>query len=154
MAILKKRIGQVGLFKAALLGHRFRKSVAQHVADHGMLDKSIQRLGKWTSNAFILYFTTSLEVLFNLNLSFQKGITLAVTRTTIPSAKANQLPRVQDEETRTYQSSYPPIYPTQPYIPTTNTNTSLWALLFGRQGQPGQVTALPLPVNASSGPST
>lgn len=154
VAILKKRIGQAGLFEAAYSGHSFRKGAAQHAADHGMLDESIQRLGRWTSNAFTLHFTTSPEALFNLNLSFQKGIPLAVPRATTPSAKANQLLRVQDEETRTYQSPYPPIYPTQPYIPTTNTSTPLWALPFGRQGQPGQVTALPLPGNAPSGPST
>ncbi len=43
-----------------------------------MLDKSIQRLGRWISNAFKLYFTTTPETLFNLNLSFQNGRPLAV----------------------------------------------------------------------------
>ncbi len=42
-----------------------------------MLDESILRLGRWTSNAFKLYFTTTPETLFDLNLSFQKGMPLA-----------------------------------------------------------------------------
>ncbi len=48
-----------------------------------MLDESIQRLGRWTSNAFKLYFTTTPETLFDLNLSFQKGMPLAVLRATV-----------------------------------------------------------------------
>ncbi len=48
-----------------------------------MLDESIQRLGRWTSNAFKLYFTTTPETLFDLNLSFQKGMPLAVPRATV-----------------------------------------------------------------------
>ncbi len=43
-----------------------------------MLDESIQKLGRWTSNAFKLYFTTNPETLFNLNLSFHKGMPLAI----------------------------------------------------------------------------
>ena len=81
--ILKQRIAAAGLSEANYSGHSFRKGAAQHAADHGMLDKSIQRLGRWTSNAFKLYFTTTLETLFNLNLSFQKGIPLAVPRATM-----------------------------------------------------------------------
>lgn len=83
--ILKQRITVAGLSKANYSGHSFRKGVAQHAADHGMLDESIQRLGDWTSNAFKLYFTTSSEMLFNLNLSFQKGILLAILRSTVQS---------------------------------------------------------------------
>ncbi len=48
-----------------------------------MLNESILRLGRWTSNIFKLYFTTTLETLFNLNLSFQKGMSLAVPRATV-----------------------------------------------------------------------
>ena len=64
-------------------GHSFRKGAAQHKAEHGILDESIQRLGRWTSNAFKLYFTTIPETLFNLNLSFQMGMPLAVPRATV-----------------------------------------------------------------------
>ena len=48
-----------------------------------MLDESIQRLGRLTSNAIKLYFTTIPETMFNLNLSFHKGMPLAVSRTTV-----------------------------------------------------------------------
>ncbi len=48
-----------------------------------MLDESIQRLGPWTLNAFKLYFITTPETLFNLNLSFHKGMPLAVPRATV-----------------------------------------------------------------------
>ncbi len=75
--ILKQHIAAAGLSEADYSGHSFRKA-AQHIAEHGMLDESIQKLGCWTSNAFKLYFTTTPETLFDLNLSFQKGILLAV----------------------------------------------------------------------------
>ncbi len=81
--ILKQNIAAVGLLKANYSGHSFHKEAAQHVADHGILHESIQRLGRLTSNAFKLYFTTTPETLFNLNLSFQKGIPLAVPRATV-----------------------------------------------------------------------
>ncbi len=68
--ILKQRIAASGLPKANYTGHSLRKGAVQHAADHGLLGQIIQRLGHWTSNAFKLYFTTILETLFNLNLSF------------------------------------------------------------------------------------
>ena len=78
--ILKQRIAAADFFESNYFGHSFRKRAAQHAADHYMLDKSIQRLGRLNSNAFKLYFTTTPETLFNLNLSFQKGIPLAIPR--------------------------------------------------------------------------
>ncbi len=75
--ILKQRIAAVGLPEANYSGHSVRKRAAQHAADYGILDETIQRLGRWTSNAFKLYFTTTLETLFNFNLRFQKGRPLA-----------------------------------------------------------------------------
>lgn len=54
-------------------GHSFRKGAAQHASDHGMPHESIQQLGRWTSNAFQLYFKTSPFTLYNLNLRFQTG---------------------------------------------------------------------------------
>ena len=61
-----------------------------------MLDKSIQRLRRWTSNAFKLYFTTIPETMFNLNLSFQKGIPLAVPWATVqgPTVIATRGPKL------------------------------------------------------------
>ncbi len=76
--ILKQHITEAGPPQANYSGHSFRKGAAKHEADHGILNQSIQRLGRWISNDFKLYFTTNPESLFNLNLSFQKGMPLAV----------------------------------------------------------------------------
>ncbi len=81
--ILKQRKAEAGLLEANYSGHNFRKRAAQHAADHNMLVESIKRLSRWTSNAFKLYFTTTSKTLFNLNLSFQKSIPLAVPRATL-----------------------------------------------------------------------
>ena len=84
-----------GLFEVNYSGRSFPKGVTQHEVDHGMLDESIQKLGRWTSNAFKLYFTTTLETLFNLNLSFQKGMPLTIPRATVqrPTVTAMQGPK-------------------------------------------------------------
>ena len=60
-----------------------------------MLNESILRLGRWTSNTFKLYFTTTPGRLFNLNLSFQKGMALAVFRATVqgPTVTAMRGPK-------------------------------------------------------------
>ncbi len=81
--ILKQRIAAAGFSESNYSGQSFRKGAAQHEADHGMLNESIQRLSCWISNAFKLYFITTPETLFNLNLSFQKSIPLAVPRATV-----------------------------------------------------------------------
>ncbi len=60
---LKKRFSLAGLEQADYSDYSFRKSAAQHAADHGMLDKMFQKLGRWTSNTFQLYFTISPESL-------------------------------------------------------------------------------------------
>ncbi len=57
--ILKQRIAATGLLEAYYSGHSLRKRAAKHAAD-------------------VLYFTTTIETLLNLNLSFQKGMPLAV----------------------------------------------------------------------------
>ncbi len=80
---LKQRIAEAGLSESNYSGHNFQEGAAKHEADHGMLDERIKRLGRWTSNAFKLYFTTTPETLFSLNLSFQKTIPLAVPRETM-----------------------------------------------------------------------
>jgi hypothetical protein len=82
ISILRKRLINAGINCDAFSGHSFRKGAAQHASDHGMLDENIQRLGRWTSSAFQLYFKTSPSALFHLNLHFQKGTPLAVPRAT------------------------------------------------------------------------
>ncbi len=74
---------EVGLPEANYSGNSFHRGAAQHAAVHGMLDETLQRLGRWTSKAFKLYFSTIPETLFHLNLSFKKGMPLAVPRTTV-----------------------------------------------------------------------
>ena len=54
-------------------GHSFRKGAAQHASDNGMLDQHIQKLGRWTSQAFQLYFETSASSLYTLSKRFQTG---------------------------------------------------------------------------------
>lgn len=85
VAALKKKLIQTGIKETEFSGHSFRKEAAQYAADQGMLDENIQRLGRWTSNVFRLYFKTSPATLFNLNLSFQKSIPLAVLRVKVES---------------------------------------------------------------------
>lgn len=111
VSILKKRIVSAGLSESDFSGHSFRKGAAQHAADNGMLDESIQRLGRWTSNAFKLYFTTTPETLFNLNLSFQKGIPLAIPRAVVPAPTTRSKLRIGVEKggESSYIPSYPPI---------------------------------------------
>ena len=80
ISILKSRLTRAGLSETGFSGHSFRKGAAQHAFDQGMLDSQIQKLGRWTSNSFQLYFETSLEALFNLNLRFQTACSLAIPR--------------------------------------------------------------------------
>ena len=78
--ILKSCLTQAGLFETGFSGHSFRNGVAQHASNQEILDSQIQKLGRWTSNSFQIYFKTSLEALFNLNLRFQTGRPLAILR--------------------------------------------------------------------------
>lgn len=43
-----------------------------------MLDENIQKLGRWSSESFRLYFTTSAQTLYNLNMNFQTGRPVAL----------------------------------------------------------------------------
>ena len=45
-----------------------------------MLDEDIQKLGRWSSESFRLYFTTSAQTLYNLNMNIQTGRPVALTR--------------------------------------------------------------------------
>jgi hypothetical protein len=63
----------LGLQTEGYLGHSFRKGAAQHAHDSGILDDQIQILGRWTLEAFRVYFTTNAAVLYKLNHQFQMG---------------------------------------------------------------------------------
>lgn len=132
--ILKTKIALLALAQADYSGHSYRKGAAQHAADHAMLDEMIQRLDRWTSNAFRLSFTTSSESLYNLNLSFQKGVPLAVPIATPSAKKTGQ--QGQAETPNTYRSPYPSLQTTSSTQQPNNTplDTSVWA---GRSARPG-----------------
>ena len=73
---MRRRIVDNGISQSGFTSHSFRKGTAQHAADHGMLNENIQRLERWISNAFQLYFKsyTSLLFAFNLNLSKRRPV--------------------------------------------------------------------------------
>lgn len=83
ITILRSRLIQAGLSDTGFSGHSFRKGAAQHASDHGMLEENIQKLGRWSSDAFQHYFKDSSATLFHLNLSFQKGVPLAIPRASL-----------------------------------------------------------------------
>jgi hypothetical protein len=70
---LKNRIAALGLHSEHYNGHSFRKGAAQHARDNGFTDGQIQQLGRWSSQAFQLYCSSSPKDLFRLSLNFQCG---------------------------------------------------------------------------------
>ena len=56
---------------ASFSGHSFRRGAAQHAKDNGICDDDIQSLGRWSSEAFRLYFNTSQKQRFALSYRFQ-----------------------------------------------------------------------------------
>lgn len=71
---LRSRLRAKG-FKGVMVysGHSFRRGAAQHASDNGLLDEDIQRLGRWSSDAFKGYFSFSLYQKFLLNRRFLTG---------------------------------------------------------------------------------
>jgi len=56
-----------------ITGHSFRYGAAQHAKECGLTDEEVQKLGRWTSEAFRIYTGTSLSELLELNYKFQSG---------------------------------------------------------------------------------
>ena len=54
-------------------GHSPRRGAAQHASDNGIMDFDIQRLGRWSSEAFRGYFHVSIRHKYALNRRFQTG---------------------------------------------------------------------------------
>jgi len=73
ISILHQRLQAAGIPSSHYSGHSFRRGAAQQAKNNGILDEHIQRLGRWSSNAFRLYFNTSQSELFRLNRTFQTG---------------------------------------------------------------------------------
>jgi hypothetical protein len=63
-----------GIDSTGIKGHSFRKGAAQHAHDAGILHDQIQALGRWSSEAFRLYFSTSQTTLYAWNRQFQTGL--------------------------------------------------------------------------------
>jgi hypothetical protein len=78
--VLKIRLAKKKINAKSYSRHNFRKNTTQHAFDNDMLDENIQRLRRWTSNAFQLYFKTSMKSRFHLNLNFQQNRLLVISR--------------------------------------------------------------------------
>lgn len=71
---LRARLASKGYQNYMLFaGHSPRRGAAQHAADNGIMDEDIQKLGRWTSQAFKGYFHISLAYKHTLNRRFQLG---------------------------------------------------------------------------------
>lgn len=57
--IVRQKLEASGIPCQTYSGHSFRKGAAQHASDNGVLNEHIQELGRWSSQAFQLYFKTS-----------------------------------------------------------------------------------------------
>ena len=64
-------------------GHSPRRGAAQHAADNGILEYDIQRLGRWSSEAFKGYSHISQAYKFHLNRRFQTGRSVPVIHTSL-----------------------------------------------------------------------
>jgi len=84
--MLKSRLNLYSIPAAQYTGHSFRRGAAQHALDHGFSNEEVQRLGRWTSDAFRLYCSTSQADAFRLSQRFQLGT---------PPAFSSTQPRVQ-----------------------------------------------------------
>ncbi|KAJ5267283.1 hypothetical protein N7478_010091 [Penicillium angulare] len=73
LSTLSTKLKALGIQAEGYSGHSFRKGAAQHAHDSGIPDDQIQVLGRWTSEAFRVYFTTNASVLYKLNRQFQTG---------------------------------------------------------------------------------
>ena len=71
--VLRERLRSNLISVEGYSGHSFRKGAAQHASDHGLLDEQIQTLGRWTSQAFKVYFTASTSTRYSLSKRFQTG---------------------------------------------------------------------------------
>ncbi|KAJ5215306.1 uncharacterized protein N7498_001713 [Penicillium cinerascens] len=73
LSTLSTKLRTLGIQTHGYSGQSFRKGAAQHAHDSGILDDQIQMLGRWTSEAFMVYFTTNASVLYKLTHRFQTG---------------------------------------------------------------------------------
>ncbi len=79
LKVLNTRLTAAGIDPTRYNGHSFRKGAAQWAMDHGCTEAELKLLGRWTSTACRLYFTTSQAEIFRLNARFQTGRSLRFT---------------------------------------------------------------------------
>ena len=84
-AAVISKLNRAGLNSAGVKGHSFRKGAAQHAHDAGLRNDHIQALGRWSSEAFRLYFTTSSATLYAWNRQFQTGQPIPVSSSVPPA---------------------------------------------------------------------
>lgn len=82
IAQLRSRLSAIGVSSTNYSGHSFWKGAAQHASNNGMLEEDIQKLGRWSGESFRLYYVTSAQMLYNLNMNFQTGRPVALPRAT------------------------------------------------------------------------
>jgi len=74
MTIIRARLRTHGIQNyASFTGHSFRRGAAQTASDIGLPESDIQALGRWTSDAFRLYFVTQMPQRFRLSMRFLAG---------------------------------------------------------------------------------
>lgn len=67
------RLKNNNLSNKGFSGYSFRKGAAQHASENGMFGEKIQKLGRWSLEAFKLYYKDSVKQLYSLSLRFQRG---------------------------------------------------------------------------------
>jgi hypothetical protein len=82
--LIKSRLSSSGEDPSKFAGHSIRRGAAQHAANTGLTDSEIKILGRWSSDAFKLYFTIPETTLFRLNHRFQTGQTLPLSTPLTP----------------------------------------------------------------------
>jgi integrase len=71
---LRNRLRAAGCYNSReYAGHSFRRGAAQHAVDNGILNEDIQRLGRWSSQAFLGYYSISHQYKYTLNRRFLTG---------------------------------------------------------------------------------
>lgn len=73
LAVIHRRLHLAGIHTSGYSGHSLRKGAAQHAKNNGLPDEYVQKLGRWTSNAYRLYCETTQAELFRLSKAFQTG---------------------------------------------------------------------------------
>lgn len=75
---VKQRLTDNGLSDVGYSGHSFRKGAADQAYKNGLCEARIKTLGRWSSDAFKLYYKKSVRELYDLSIRHQRGTALPV----------------------------------------------------------------------------